>query len=361
MSSIYRAEIIDLLSLNDNQSINLLLKNAYQVKNSVLGKTVYLRGLIEFSNICSKDCFYCGIRKSNSKVDRYIMAEEEILNSARWAFENGYASIVLQSGERNDKKFISYIENILLNISEVSSNKLRITLSCGEQTKETYRRWFEAGAKRYLLRIESSNRLLYESLHPSNHDFNKRVKCLLTLKEIGYQLGTGVMIGLPNQKIEDLANDIIFFDSIDADMIGMGPFIPHGDTPLASPNIQIINSNSELYNLSLKMVAVTRIMLPKINIAAATAFQALYPFGREKALLAGANVFMPNISETKYRKDYKLYETKPCADENSTECLQCVESRIKGIGEKIGYFEWGDSLHFEEKIHNNTILPEINT
>lgn len=350
MSSIYRTEIIDLLSLNDSQSINMLLQNAYQVKNSVLGNTVFLRGLIEFSNICSKDCYYCGIRKSNSKVDRYIMAEEEILNSARWAFENGYASIVLQSGERSDKKFVSFVEHILVKISEITSNGLRITLSCGEQSKETYRRWFEAGAKRYLLRIETSNRIIYENLHPSSHDFNRRLKCLLTLKELGYQLGTGVMIGLPNQKIDDLANDIIFFDSIDADMIGMGPFIPHGDTPLDAPNIQIVNNNSELYNLSLKMVAVTRIMLPKINIAAATAFQALYPFGREKALLAGANVFMPNISETKYRKDYKLYETKPCVDENSTECLQCVESRIKGIGEKIGYFKWGDSLHFEEKV-----------
>lgn len=353
MSSICRNEIIDLLSVNEAQSINSLFQKAYQVKNSLLGRKVYLRGLIEFSNICSKDCYYCGIRKSNLKVDRYLMPEIEIINSAKWAFENGYGSIVLQSGERNDKKFISYMENILLKISEVTSNKLRITLSCGEQTKETYRRWFEAGAKRYLLRIESSNRLIYESIHPSDHNFNKRVKCLLTLKEIGYQLGTGVMIGLLNQTMEDLANDIIFFKSIGADMIGMGPFIQHVDTPLFGTGIKIVNNKNELYNLSLKMIAVARIMLPNINIAATTALQALYPFGREKALLTGANVFMPNISEAKYRKDYKLYENKPCVDENSSECLQCVESRIKGIGESIGYFEWGDSLHFEERIYNS--------
>lgn len=353
MSSIYRAGIIDLLSVNDNQSINLLLQNAYQVKTSLLGNIVYLRGLIEFSSICSKDCYYCGIRKSNSKVGRYLMSEEEILNSAMWAFENGYGSIVLQSGERNDKKFVSFVENILLKISGATSNNLRITLSCGEQSKETYKRWFEAGAGRYLLRIESSNKMIYENIHPSDHNFNRRVKCLLTLKEIGYQLGTGVMIGLPNQTIEDLANDIIFFRSIDADMIGMGPFIPHADTPLFEQKIKIVGNKNELYNLSLRMVAATRIMLPKINIAATTAFQALYPFGREKALLAGANVFMPNISEAKYRKDYRLYETKPCVDENSSECLKCVENRIKGIGETIGYFEWGDSQHFEEKIYNN--------
>ncbi|MBU2493286.1 MAG: [FeFe] hydrogenase H-cluster radical SAM maturase HydE [Bacteroidetes bacterium] len=353
MSPTFKSEIIDLLSLNDTPSINLLLQNAYQVKNSVLGKTVFLRGLIEFSNICVKECYYCGIRKSNSKVDRYLMSEEEILNSAMWAFENGYGSIVLQSGERNDKKFVSFVENILLKISEATSNKLRITLSCGEQSKETYKRWFEAGARRFLLRIESSNKIIYENIHPSDHNFNRRVKCLLTLKEIGYQLGTGVMIGLPNQTIEDLANDIIFFRSLDADMIGMGPFIPHADTPLFEQDIKIVGNKNELYNLSLKMVAVTRIMLPKINIAAATAFQALYPFGREKALLAGANVFMPNISEVKYRKDYRLYETKPCVDENSIDCLQCVEKRIEGIGESIAYFEWGDSQHFEERIYNN--------
>lgn len=353
MSPTFKSEIIDLLSLNDTPSINLLLQNAYQVKNSVLGKTVFLRGLIEFSNICVKECYYCGIRKSNSKVDRYLMSEEEILNSAMWAFENGYGSIVLQSGERNHKKFVSFVENILLKISEATSNKLRITLSCGEQSKETYNRWFDAGARRYLLRIESSNKLIYENIHPSDHNFNRRVKCLLTLKEIGYQLGTGVMIGLPNQTIEDLANDIIFFRSLDVDMIGMGPFIPHADTPLFEQDIKIVGNKTELYNLSLKMVAVTRIMLPKINIAAATAFQALYPFGREKALLAGANVFMPNISEVKYRKDYRLYETKPCVDENSIDCLQCVEKRIEGIGESIAYFEWGDSQHFEERIYNN--------
>jgi biotin synthase len=341
-----KEEIEFLLSSDDEHEIKELFTTAYGIKVKNLGNKVYLRGLIELSNICSKDCFYCGIRKSNMAVDRYIMSEDEILNSSLWAFENGYGSIVLQSGERSDKNFVSFIEAILLKISSLTSDKLRITLSCGEQSKDTYQRWFDAGARRYLLRIESSNKNLYEKLHPSSHSFEDRLKCLIMLKDIGYQLGTGIMIGLPNQSLEDLANDILFFKSVEADMIGMGPFLLNTDSKLSASEIDIVKNKNELYRLSLLMIALTRIAMPTINIAAATAFQALFPFGREQALLSGANVFMPNLSEVKYRENYKLYENKPCVDENSIECLECVENRIKGIGESIEYFKWGDSLKF---------------
>lgn len=346
-------ELVYLLGLKDSQSRNELIQKAYQQKVNTLGNTVYLRGLIEFSNICYKDCYYCGIRKSNIKVNRYLMTIDEILNSAKWAFDKGYGSIVLQCGERKDKNFINFIESILNSISIQTSNEFRVTLSCGEQTKETYKRWFDAGAARYLLRIESSNKRIYESLHPQNHSYNNRVACLNFLKEIGYQVGTGIMIGLPNQMLEDLASDIIFFNSIEADMIGMGPYIPHSDTPIFPAEIQIVRNKIELYNLSLKMIALTRITIPKINIAAATAFQALYPFGREQAILSGANVFMPNISEAKYRNNYRLYENKPCVGENTFECFECVENRIKGIGESIAYFENGDSRLFYERVNKS--------
>ena len=292
MHKINEQEIIELLSNNSPSHSDWLFKKSYNAKVKFLGKRVSLRGLIEFSNICIKDCYYCGIRKSNNNFIKYLMSEEEIIKSAIWAFEKGYGSVVLQSGERKDKFFIELVESLLKKINCLTSGKLRITISCGEQSKETYRRWFEAGANRYLLRIESSNHKIYESLHPDNYDFNKRLKCLFNLKNIGYQVGTGVMIGLPNQDFKDLANDIIFFRSIEADMIGMGPFIPHPNTPLNQSSSNIVKNKKELYMLSLKMIAITRILMPKINIAAATAFQALYPFGREKALMCGANIFM---------------------------------------------------------------------
>lgn len=344
--------MIEFLSDNNPVFSEWLFKQAYNVKVKCLGKYVYLRGLIEFSNICIKDCYYCGIRKSNENFIKYLMSEEEIIKSAIWAFEKGYGSVVLQSGERKDKFFIGMVESLLTKINFLTSGKLRVTISCGEQSKETYRRWFEAGANRYLLRIETSNHKIYESLHPNNYDFNKRLKCLFDLRDIGYQVGTGVMIGLPNQEFKDLANDIMFFRSIEADMIGMGPFIPHLDTPLKSFSSPLVKSKKGLYILSLKMISIARILMPKINIAATTAFQALYPFGREKALLCGANVFMPNISEAKYRKDYRLYDDKPCIDENANECLECVDSRIRGIGESTSYKDWGDSLVYKERIRN---------
>ncbi|MGL4854437.1 MAG: [FeFe] hydrogenase H-cluster radical SAM maturase HydE, partial [Lentisphaeria bacterium] len=276
---------------------------------------------------------------------------------AIWSYRAGYASAVLQAGERNDNNFIDMIERILIAIKKQTNSKLRITLSLGEQSYDTYQRWFNAGAHRYLLRIESSNPTLFSKIHPKNHlhSFDYRVKCLHFLQKIGYQVGTGVMIGLPFQTIEDLANDILFFKNNDIDMIGMGPFIYHSQTPLNHfrNNWQI--PNKDLLNLALRMIATTRIVLKNVNIAATTALQALHNNGREFAIKAGANIIMPNTTQTQYRSSYQLYENKPCTDENASMCRGCLEKRIQLIGENIVYNQWGDSKHFQQKKSLNKI------
>lgn len=348
------ASIKNILLETDSSEIKRAFKEAKAVKQSTLGHDVYLRGLIELSNICTKDCFYCGIRKSNRSVNRYLMTKDEIIASAMFAFEKGFGSIVLQSGERDDENFISFIENIVEEINYLTSQQLRITLSLGEQTNEIYKRWFNAGAHRYLLRIETSSESLYKKIHPIDHSFKNRVDCLIALKKIGFQLGTGVMIGLPYQTIDDLVNDILFFKEMDIDMIGMGPFIEHSQTPLFGQPVYIANSHSQLLELSLKMIAATRIFLPKINIAATTALQALDPFGREKGINAGANVIMPNISPSKYRNDYLLYEDKPCVNDLADDCFDCVIKRIEMTGQNVALFSNGDSLNFLAK--NNQLL-----
>ncbi len=338
-----------LLSLSNKTQMQELFEKAYRIKSENVGKKVYFRGIIELSNICEKDCYYCGIRKSNLSQHRYMMTEDEILAAADWAFKSNYGSIVLQSGENTTKGFASFIEKIIVEIKKLSGGKLGITLSLGEQLDSVYRKWHEAGAHRYLLRIETSNEELYGKLHPDKHSFKKRLNCLSHIRNAGYQLGTGVMVGLPFQTIDDLANDILFFKETDADMIGMGPYIVHKETPLADSLPDFEKIKEYQLNLALKMIAVTRIYLKDVNIASTTALQSLNPTGREMGLLAGANIIMPNITETKYRAAYQLYDNKPCLDENSSMCRNCLEKRISSIGETIGYGEWGDSKHFKGK------------
>lgn len=336
-----------LLSLTAEDDLKQLYGAAYKVKEEYVGTKVYFRGIIEFSNICEKDCYYCGIRKSNKNADRFMLKEDEIIEAALWAYENNYGSLVLQSGERSDSVFVDFMENVLHKIKEGSNGKLGITLSVGEQSRETYERWFKAGAHRYLLRIETSNPELYKKLHPADHSFENRKACLELLREIGYQVGTGVMIGLPYQTVDDLVGDIMFFKENDIDMIGMGPYIVHNETPLAS---QVVNFDGDKQlEMGLKMVAVTRLFLKDVNIAATTALQALNPQGRELGLMAGANIIMPNVTDTKYRPSYQLYNNKPCLNENSTMCRGCLQRRIDSIGETIGFNEWGDSPHFKKR------------
>jgi len=338
-----------LLKLNETQSKELFAK-ASEVKFKLLGNKVYFRGLIEFSNICEKDCYYCGIRKSNPFFERYNISDDEILEASKFAYENNYGSLVLQSGEIASEKFTIRIENLLKKIKSLSNNKLGITLSLGEQTAETYKRWFDAGAHRYLLRIETSNKNLFYKIHPNNnkHNFDNRIDCLKSLKKIGYQTGTGVMIGLPFQTYDDLANDLFFMRDFDIDMCGMGPYIEHKDTPLYKYR-NLLMSLEERFFLTLKMIAVLRLIMSDINIAAATALQSIDKLGREKALKTGANIIMPNITPGQFRDNYSLYENKPCTDENVDDCKNCLEARIKLSGHEIGYGKWGDSLRFNPK------------
>jgi biotin synthase len=328
----------------------LLFKKAAEVKEYNVGKKVWFRGLIEFSNICEKDCFYCGIRKSNENIHRYNLSDQEILDTARFAYENRFGSVVLQSGEIEHPAFTERIENLLREIKNLSNGELGITLSLGEQYPEVYHRWFEAGAHRYLLRIETSNPDLYRKLHPDDghHVFERRMECLNSLKQIGYQTGTGVMIGLPFQTLDDLANDLLFFRDFNIDMVGMGPYIEHHETPLIEYRNLLIPI-AERFSLSLKMVAVLRILMKDINIAAATALQAIDPLGREKAVKVGANIVMPNITPGMYRNDYALYNNKPCVDEEPAQCQGCLDARIALADGEIGYGEWGDSRHFERR------------
>jgi len=344
-----KPDLVHLLIAGD-EDCKLLFARAAAVKNEFVGKKVFYRGLIEFSNICHKNCLYCGIRSGNKSTARYQVQESEVIDAAMYAWKSGYGSLVIQSGERSDGEFVGLIESLVSRIKSLSNGELGITLSMGEQTGETYRRWFEAGAHRYLLRIEVSNPLLYGKYHPRNkrHDYQARRDCLHLLRNIGYQVGSGVMIGLPFQRHEDLADDLIFFRDNDIDMVGMGPYIEHENTPLYRYKDQLL-PRLERFNLSLRMVAILRIMMQDINIAATTAMQAIDPLGREKAIKVGANIIMPNLTPTKYRQGYLLYQDKPCVDEDAEECRRCLEARIHLAGGEVGYGEWGDSRHFENR------------
>ncbi|OQA00947.1 MAG: Biotin synthase [Bacteroidetes bacterium ADurb.Bin408] len=344
-----KQDILTLLSVKGDERTMLFEKSA-SIKQEYLGNKVYLRGLIELSNICNKNCYYCGIRKDNKKVNRYNLNDTEVLNAAKFAYENKFGSIVIQSGEIQSETFTKRILYLLRKINEISQNKLGITLSLGEQNKEVYKKWFEAGAHRYLLRIETSDRNLYHKLHPNNdlHSYDKRLEALTHLKEIGYQTGTGVMIGLPYQTLDSLADDLLFMKHFDIDMCGMGPYIEHADTPLYA-NRDALLPVKERFEMTMKMVALLRIMMKDINIAATTALQAIDKVGREKIIKIGANILMPNITPGKYRDSYTLYQGKPCTDENADDCKNCIEARIKIAGAEVAYSEWGDSPHFKHK------------
>jgi len=343
-----REDIVRLLGISRKPDLDRLFKTAYGVKEDNAGKKVFLRGLVEISNICEKNCLYCGIRRGNSKAGRYLMKEDEVVAAAEFAMRNGYGSVVLQSGERTDTEFISYADRIIRRIARESDGRLGITLSFGEQTEETYARWLDCGAHRYLLRIETSSPELYASIHPpQNHLFRRRLDCLKTLGRIGYQVGTGVMIGLPGQTPDNLADDIIFFMDLDIDMVGMGPYIPHADTPLRK-HARNFSPEKQL-DLSLKMIAVLRCCMPDINIASTTALQSLRNDGRELGLLAGANVVMPNITAMEYRRKYLLYDNKPCIDDSPADCTACMKMRIESIGEELVLDTRGDSPHYRKR------------
>ena len=329
----------------------LLFKRSAEIKEKYIGNKVWFRGLIEFSNICSKDCLYCGIRKGNANQVRYNLSDDEILHAAKFAFENRYGSIALQSGELESPFVTERIGNLLNKIKKLSDGQLGVTLSVGEQEPEVYKKWYDAGAHRYLLRVEATNPDLYHKIHPndSKHDFKRRLDCLKSLQEIGYQTGTGVMIGLPYQTMNDLAGDLLFMKEFNIDMCGMGPYIEHAETPLIHHTGELLPLK-ERFDLTLKMIAIIRIMMKDINIVAATALQAIDPIGREKAVKIGANILMPNITPGKYRDSYKLYDNKPCTDDSAEDCQSCLEARISLADAEVIYGEWGDSRHYSNRI-----------
>jgi len=348
-SSFSRSDLGQLLRC-EGEDMLCLFEQGRRIKEIYTGNKVYFRGLIEFSNICVKDCFYCGIRRSNRSVQRYNLTDHEILEAARFADECKFGSIVLQSGENNSVAFADRITSLIRQIKEQSNGRLGITLSVGEQSEPVYRQWFEAGAHRYLLRIETTNQTLFHKIHPQNqlHDFNRRLDCLHALRAIGYQTGTGVMIGLPFQTMDDLAQDLLFFEQFGIDMVGMGPYLEHSKTPLYKFRDELLPIQKRL-ELALKMIATLRILMKDINIAAATALQAIDPMGREKGIKVGANIIMPNITPGLYRNHYLLYENKPCVDEEPAQCKGCLDARIAMADGEIGYGEWGDSLHFKAR------------
>ncbi len=345
-----KQDIVAMLSASGDQQ-KLLFAKAKEVKEREVGKKVYYRGLVEFSNICSKNCYYCGIRKGNGNVERFNLTDKQIIDAALFAHESNYGSFVLQGGEISSPAFTQRIEDILKEIKTLTKGELGITISLGEQSDETYKRWFDAGAHRYLLRIEASNKELYAKLHPNNdlHSYKRRLECLKSLQKAGYQTGTGVMIALPFQTVEHLADDIIFMCDFDIDMVGMGPYIEHEDTPLYKHKNGLMPLIGR-FDLALRMIATLRIVMPDINIAAATAMQAIDPIGREKAVRVGANIIMPNITPGKYRNNYNLYNNKPCVDEEPQDCVQCLDVRIRLADAFIGYGEWGDSKHFARRV-----------
>ncbi|MBN1054051.1 [FeFe] hydrogenase H-cluster radical SAM maturase HydE [Clostridium botulinum] len=314
-------EILQLLSCDDINDD--LFKAADKVRERSLGNIVHLRGLIEFTNICKRNCLYCGLRRDNKNIKRYRLSKEEIIDFAKKAVSYGYKTIVLQGGE--DDFFTK--EKMVEIIQEIKNLNVALTLSLGEKTYEEYKAFKEAGADRYLLRIETTDKKLYKEMDPMM-SYDERLNCLKNLGHLGYEVGTGVLVGLPNQTLDSLADDILFFKKLNADMIGIGPFIPNEDTPLKY-------SKGGNLNLALKVMAITRLLLPDINIPATTAMESLHKNGRILALQSGANVVMPNVTEGEYRKLYALYPGKICTGDTPSHCRGCITGKIASINREV--------------------------
>ena len=348
-----------LLGLTDPEDCALLQKAAYELTTRMMGNYVYLRGLIEVSNVCTANCRYCGIRKDNHAVTRYTLSAEDIVKCAQIAARNGYGSIAIQAGERRDEKWIAFIESLLISIqentrSDTLPNGLGITLSLGEQTYETYERWAKAvnnpQGLRYLLRLESSNPELFAWLHstPGKNEkvLTHRYEALANLKALGYQVGTGVMIGLPRQTLADLVADIRTFERVDADMIGMGPYITSGGADMTQDGML---DKKRLMQLALNTIAVTRLVMRNVNIAAATALETLQIDGRVAGIRYGCNVVMPNITPQLTRKSYQLYDNK-AGTEVGEESNRILESHIvEGTGRTLGLNLLGSSVRWTQR------------
>jgi len=321
-----REELIYIISEGENRDWEYLFERARAVRDKVYGRSVYMRGLIEISNICKNDCLYCGIRKSNSHVDRYRLNKQQILDCCAAGYELGFRTFVMQGGEDP-----WYTDEIMVDI--ISSIKARypdcaVTLSLGEKSYETYKAYFDAGADRYLLRHETANEEHYKKLHPKGMSLKERKQCLYNLKEIGFQTGCGFMVGSPYQTVECIAEDLMFIRELDPQMVGIGPFIPQKDTPFGEEKPGTLEQ-------TLRLLAIIRLMLPNVLLPATTALGTIHPEGRELGILSGANVVMPNLSPLDVRKKYILYDNKICTGDEAAECCRCLKNRMNKIGYEL--------------------------
>lgn len=314
------------LARTDAEVREQLKEEAVRLRKEYYGTDVYTRGLIEFTNYCKNNCYYCGIRGGNSNARRYRLTKDEILDCCANGYELGFRTFVLQGGEDpyyTDEKMADIVRTIRTEYPECA-----ITLSVGEHSKETYRLWKDAGADRYLLRHETASDELYQKLHPVEMKLSERKQCLYDLKELGYQVGAGFMVGAPGQTISDLAEDLVFLKELEPHMAGIGPFIPHHDTRYAEEKAGSVD-------LTLILLSIIRILLPGVLLPATTALGTMDPLGREKGLLAGANVVMPNLSPVKNRKQYELYDNKICTGEEAAECRGCLSRRVASVGYQL--------------------------
>jgi biotin synthase len=334
-----RDEILYWLKNDDEQSLQSLWDQANDVRHRNVGDEVHLRGLLEFSNHCSRDCHYCGLRAGNNKLERYSMPEDEIMACIEEGASYGYGTVVLQSGEDFGLD-VDWMTRLIQRIKDKSP--LAVTLSLGERSEKELTAWRNAGADRYLLRFETSNPELYRKIHPSlSGQSPDRIELLKMIKRIGYETGSGVMVGIPGQTYEDLARDIETFRELDLDMIGVGPFIPHHETLLGQvAKIPAILSGDQVPNTELmtyKVIALARLVQPLANIPATSALATLNtPTGRELGLSRGANIVMPNLTPKKYRALYEIYPAKACIDETAADCRSCMHGRIRSIGRQVG-------------------------
>lgn len=315
-----------LLEINDDEGVRFIREEAVKVCQKTYGNQVFIRGLIEFTNFCKNDCYYCGIRRSNSQADRYRLTKEQMLDCCASGYELGFRTFVLQGGEDGyftDDKICDLVSAIKEKYPDCA-----VTLSIGEKSKESYKRYFDAGTDRYLLRHETADEAHYKKLHPEEMSLAHRKQCLWDLKEIGYQVGCGFMVGSPGQTVETLYEDLQFIRELQPHMVGIGPFISQKDTPFA-------DKASGTMEQTLKLLAIIRLIQPHVLLPATTALGTIHPKGRELGILSGANVVMPNLSPVNVREKYKLYDNKICTGDEATECRYCMENRMKSIGYEV--------------------------
>lgn len=317
---------LTLLQNRTEELTEYLFERARFIRHTHYGNAIYIRGLIEFTNICKNDCYYCGIRKSNTNADRYRLTPEQIMSACSTGYELGFRTFVLQGGEDSyykDSDLCQLIKQIKSTYSDCA-----ITLSIGERSYDSYLSYYEAGADRYLLRHETANEEHYNLLHPESLSLENRKRCLYDLKKIGYQVGSGFMVGSPYQTLECLVDDLLFLHDLNPHMIGIGPYISHKDTPFK-------DKESGSLELTLFMIGILRLMFPTALLPSTTALGTIHPLGREKGILAGANVVMPNLSPKDVRSKYLLYDNKICTGDEAAECRFCMEKRMKSIGYEV--------------------------